>query len=51
MAHGINGVMPLALMIGLTNGVLLWCSGSIWPAVMVHIAYNSAGIVYHGLGY
>ncbi|WP_255794929.1 CPBP family intramembrane glutamic endopeptidase [Mycobacteroides abscessus] len=51
VAHGINGVMPLALMIGLANGVLLWCSGSIWPAVMVHIAYNSAGIVYHGLGY
>ncbi|QOF29113.1 hypothetical protein E3G43_002667 [Mycobacteroides abscessus] len=51
VAHGINGVMPLALMIGLANGVLLWCSGSIWPAVMVHLAYNSAGIVYHVLGY
>ncbi|QQG97630.1 CPBP family intramembrane metalloprotease [Mycobacteroides chelonae] len=51
VAHGINAVMPLALMIGLANGVLLWRSGSIWPAVMVHIAYNSAGILYHGLGY
>lgn len=51
VAHGINSVMPLALMIGLANGVLLWRSGSIWPAVLVHISYNGAGILYHGLGY
>lgn len=50
-AHGINSVMPLALMIGLATGVLLWRSGSIWPAVLVHVAYNSAGMLYHGLGY
>ncbi|WP_167857681.1 type II CAAX endopeptidase family protein [Mycobacterium sp. DL99] len=51
VAHGINSVMPLALMIGLATGVLLWRSGSIWPAVLVHVAYNSSGMLYHGLGY
>ncbi|MCO8308200.1 CPBP family intramembrane glutamic endopeptidase, partial [Streptomyces sp. RKCA744] len=48
VAHGINSVMPLAFVIGIATGLLLWSSGSIWPAVAVHMVYNSAGLIYHG---
>ncbi|MGW3957993.1 CPBP family intramembrane glutamic endopeptidase [Streptomyces sp. NPDC004752] len=48
VAHGINSVMPLAFVIGIATGLLLRSSGSIWPAVAVHVAYNSAGMIYHG---
>ncbi|NEA19053.1 CPBP family intramembrane glutamic endopeptidase [Streptomyces halstedii] len=48
VAHGIKSVMPLAFVIGIATGLLLRSSGSIWPAVAVHMAYNSAGMIYHG---
>ncbi|ORA54205.1 type II CAAX endopeptidase family protein [Mycobacteroides franklinii] len=47
LAHGINAVMPLAFVIGLSTGLLLQLSGSIWPGVLVHAVYNSLGIFYH----
>ena len=49
LAHGINDVMPIAFVVGLSNGLLLRFSGSLWPAVVVHVVYNCAGILYHGL--
>ncbi|WP_066904720.1 CPBP family intramembrane glutamic endopeptidase [Millisia brevis] len=49
VAHGINSVMPLAFVIGLATGLLLRFSDSIWPGILVHVVYNSAGIIYHGV--
>ncbi|GAA3646090.1 CPBP family intramembrane glutamic endopeptidase [Microbacterium marinilacus] len=49
VAHGVNAVMPVAFVVGVATGVLLRASGSIWPAMIVHIVYNSAGLVYHGI--
>lgn len=49
LAHGINAVMPLAFVIGLSTGLLLQLSGSIWPGVLVHAVYNSLGIFYHAV--
>lgn len=47
LAHGINAVMPLAFVIGISTGLLLRLSNSIWPGVLVHVVYNSLGILYH----
>ncbi|MEW1841153.1 type II CAAX endopeptidase family protein [Nonomuraea angiospora] len=49
VAHGVNAVMPVAFVVGVATGVLLRASGSMWPAIAVHIVYNSAGLVYHGI--
>ncbi|WP_103354629.1 CPBP family intramembrane glutamic endopeptidase [Amycolatopsis sp. CA-128772] len=49
LAHGLNAVMPLAFAVGLGAGLLLRFSGSLWPGVVVHTVYNSAGILYHGI--
>nr|WP_082372913.1 CPBP family intramembrane glutamic endopeptidase [Nocardia sp. NRRL S-836] len=49
VAHGINDVMPIAFVVGLGNGLLLRFSGSLWPAVIVHVVHNSLGILYHGV--
>jgi uncharacterized protein len=49
VAHGFNSVMPLAFVIGIATGLLLLRTGSIWPAIAVHVVYNSAGLLYHGL--
>lgn len=49
VAHGVNAVMPVAFVVGIATGILLRVSGSIWPAIAVHIVYNSAGLIYHGI--
>lgn len=38
--HGINIVFPAALVMGLVGAELLRRSGSVWPAVVVHIVFN-----------
>lgn len=38
--HGINTVFPAALVGGLVAGEVFRRSGSIWPAVMVHVVFN-----------
>lgn len=38
--HGINIVFPAALVGGLVAGEVFRRSGSIWPAVMVHVMFN-----------
>lgn len=40
LAHGINVVFPAAVVMGLVGAELLRRSGSIWPAVIVHVIYN-----------
>ncbi|MEV6984214.1 type II CAAX endopeptidase family protein [Sphaerisporangium sp. NPDC051017] len=49
VAHGINSIMPIAFFVGLAAGLVLRLSGSIWPAMVVHMVYNSAGMLYHGI--
>jgi membrane protease YdiL (CAAX protease family) len=38
--HGINIVFPAALVVGLVGAELLRRSGSVWPAVVVHVVFN-----------
>lgn len=49
LAHGINNVLPMAFLVGICAGLLLTVTRSIWPAIVVHMVYNSAGMLYHGL--
>ncbi len=51
VSHGINDVTPMALLVGIATGVLYWRSGSIWPGVVVHMVYNTSGILVHALGW
>ncbi|GGP69490.1 CPBP family intramembrane glutamic endopeptidase [Saccharothrix coeruleofusca] len=41
LVHGLNMILPLAFVVGLVNATLLRRSGSVWPAVIVHVVYNS----------
>jgi membrane protease YdiL (CAAX protease family) len=40
--HGVNIILPAAIMVGLVAGELMRRSGSIWPAVAVHTVNNLA---------
>lgn len=44
LLHGINMVLPAALVAGLAAGEAFRRSGSIWPAVMVHAIFNLPAI-------
>ena len=39
----------MAFLVGICAGLLLTVTRSIWPAIVVHMVYNSAGMLYHGL--
>ncbi len=40
LAHGINIVFPAAVVAGLATAEIFRRSGSIWPAVIVHVVFN-----------
>jgi uncharacterized protein len=40
IAHGINTVFPAALVVGLITAEVFRRSGSVWPAVIVHVIVN-----------
>ncbi|WP_396426416.1 type II CAAX prenyl endopeptidase Rce1 family protein [Leptolyngbya sp. FACHB-261] len=40
LGHGINIVFPAAVVMGLVGAELLRRSGSVWPAVVVHVVFN-----------
>lgn len=40
LMHGINIIFPAALVMGLVGAELLRRSGSVWPAVVVHVVFN-----------
>lgn len=42
LAHGINIVLPAAFVVGVIAAELMRRSGSIWPAVAVHVVHNTA---------
>jgi uncharacterized protein len=41
VAHGINIVLPAAIVLGVVNAVLFERSRSIWPAVVAHVVNNA----------
>ena len=40
LAHGINIVLPVAVVMGLIGAEIFRRSGSIWPGVIVHVVFN-----------
>ena len=40
IAHGINIVLPVAVLMGLIGAEMFRRSGSIWPGVIVHVVFN-----------
>ncbi|TPW78414.1 CPBP family intramembrane glutamic endopeptidase [Schumannella sp. 10F1B-5-1] len=50
LAHGINDVTPMAFVIGLITGALMRLTGSIVPGILVHVTYNTTGMIVHALG-
>jgi hypothetical protein len=51
--HGINIVFPAVLVMGLVGAELLRRSGSVWPAVVVHVVFNLPtvpALVFAGMG-
>ncbi|MGJ3253587.1 MAG: CPBP family intramembrane glutamic endopeptidase [Elainellaceae cyanobacterium] len=53
LMHGINIVFPAALVMGLVGADLLRRSGSVWPAVVVHVVFNLPtvpALVFAGMG-
>lgn len=40
LLHGINMILPAALVAGLVAGEVFRRSGSIWPSVIVHVVFN-----------
>ncbi|MFC7625197.1 CPBP family intramembrane glutamic endopeptidase [Microlunatus sp. GCM10028923] len=49
LMHGINFVLPAAVIVGLIAGELRRRSGSIWPGVIVHAVNNSITVVVYAL--
>jgi hypothetical protein len=45
IAHGISIILPIAIMIGIFSAVMFHRTGSIWPCVVLHGAYNGANSV------
>lgn len=43
LAHGINVVLPVAVVLGVLNALLYERSGSIWPPVVAHGVHNALG--------
>ncbi|TCK25741.1 hypothetical protein EV378_1563 [Pseudonocardia endophytica] len=50
VSHGINDVLPTALVVGLWSAWLFYRTRSIWPSFVVHITFNSLSILAHGFG-
>jgi uncharacterized protein len=44
LGHGINTVFPAAIVAGLATAEIFRRSGSIWPAVVVHVVFNLPAI-------
>jgi uncharacterized protein len=41
LAHGVNVVLPAAVLLGVVNAVLYERSGSIWPPIVAHAVNNA----------
>lgn len=45
LAHGVSIILPLAIVVGLFNGVLFRKTGSIWPGLALHTVYNGLNLL------
>ncbi len=45
LAHGVSVILPLAIVVGLFNGVLFRRTGSIWPGLALHAVYNGLNLL------
>lgn len=43
LAHGINQILPVALVNGIVTALLFRKTGSVWPGVFVHLVNNTLG--------
>ncbi len=43
LAHGVNVVLPVAVVLGVLNAIMYERSGSIWPSVVAHGVHNALG--------
>jgi membrane protease YdiL (CAAX protease family) len=43
--HGLNVILPIAIMVGVLSGLLFRRTGSIWPSVVLHCVYNGLNSV------
>lgn len=44
-AHGINFIFPASFALGLLNAYVYEKSGSLWPAIVAHMAFNGTSLV------
>ncbi|MFE1167259.1 CPBP family intramembrane glutamic endopeptidase [Nocardiopsis sp. NPDC058789] len=44
LMHGVNEVLPAAVIVGLIAAELYRRSGSIWPGVLMHALYNAISL-------
>lgn len=51
LAHGVNLVTPSAFIMGLGSSILYWRTGSIWPSVVVHMAFNTSTLILLSTGW
>ncbi len=49
LLHGINVVLPAALVVGIITAELRRRSDSVWPGVAVHAFNNSITVIAHAL--
>lgn len=47
--HGPSVIFVVALVMGLLFGAVYRLSGSIWPAIVLHIVYNGLNLIYYAL--
>ena len=45
LAHGVNIILPIAFVVGITAALLLRKTGSIWPGVFVHGVNNATAVL------
>ena len=41
LAHGVSFVLPAAILLGVLTALIYEKSGSVWPAVIAHVANNT----------
>lgn len=51
LAHGLNVILAIAIMVGIPSASLFRVTGSIWPSILMHSVYNAANSVASALGY
>lgn len=51
LAHGLNMILPIAIMVGVLSAILFRVTESVWPSVAFHCVYNGANSVASALGF